>query len=96
MNKLCSLPANSSHVGWIQTKHVMHCAAKRIHSDDFRGHGGLGCIDQALSAQVICPDSEILINVANCLPEDENASLHVKKKLKSQALKHSELISIQL
>lgn len=41
---------------------------KRIHSDDFRGHGGLGCVDEALSAQVVRGNGEVLIDVANCLP----------------------------
>lgn len=45
--------------------------SKRIHPDDFRGHGCLGCVDEALPAQFICGNGEILINVANGLPSSK-------------------------
>lgn len=41
---------------------------ERIHSDDLGGHGGLGCVDQALPAQVVCCNGQVLIDVAHCLP----------------------------
>ena len=65
--------------------YTLYIKNKRIHSDDFRGHGSLGCIDQTVSAQVICPDSQILINVANCLPgkmKEQVSALNLRKKKK--------------
>lgn len=47
---------------------------KRIHSNDLRRHGCLGCIDETLSAQVICGDGQILIDVSDRLPMNHSKS----------------------
>ncbi len=46
----------------------------RIHSDNLRGHGSLGGIDETLSAQFISADGQVLIDVSDRLPVNHSKS----------------------
>lgn len=66
-NQRCGHKLNNSWLNSNKACLLLH-RPERIPSNNFGGHGCLSCIDQALSAQIICPNSEIFIDVAYCLP----------------------------